>query len=227
MNRFEQWLFPATCVMTGNAAETVDLSAEILNKMTRPGTFCPLCAEKLSVSKVCGACLKNPPLTTRTQVGFYFDETVQQLIHDFKYHNQLHLSRLLAELMLQTLDIEAIEALIPVPLHTSRLLERGFNQSLELAKQLSILTGVPVLPYEVNRIKATSPQANLSAADRVRNLRNAFAVQGEGLAELKRIALVDDVITTGITMQQLAKALKASFPGLEIEAWAIAKVLAK
>ncbi|MDG4811404.1 ComF family protein [Hydrogenovibrio sp. 3SP14C1] len=230
MNRFEKWLFPPVCTLTDQKGQSVDLAPELLQKMTRPAQCCPVCAEKMPVAQVCGSCLVNPPAFYRTQAAFYYESVAQDLIHALKFQQQLYVSRLLAELWVDNLEIDTVEAIIPVPLHASRLLERGFNQSLELAKQVSKMTGIPVLPTVVHRLKATSSQAMLNAQARQQNVKGAFSLNQRSfdeLAKVKEVALLDDVMTTGATLNQLALTLKRAYPHLKIQAWVVAKATSK
>ncbi len=227
MNSFEKWLFPPTCVVTDAAGQDLDLSEAVIAKMARPGVACPVCGEPLpalSAPQVCGACLAKAPSFAQTQAGFRYEAEVADLIQGLKYHEQLYQARLLAELWAPHLEVGQVEALIPVPLHVNRLLERGFNQAYELAKALSKRTGVPVLPQSVMRTKQTPPQALLNAKERRRNLKNVFSVTPDSaLQGLKEVALVDDVMTTGATVEALASVLKKRFPELRIQVWVLAR----
>jgi len=230
MNRFEKWLFPPVCALTDQKGQSVDLAPELLQKMTRPDSCCPVCAEKMPMTQICGSCLVNPPAFYRTQAAFYYESVAQDLIHALKFQQQLYVSRLLAEVWLDKLEIGSVEAIIPVPLHLSRLSERGFNQSLELAKQVSKLTGIPVLASVVHRVKATPSQALLDAKARQKNVKGAFSLRHDSsnpLLKLKEVVLLDDVMTTGATLNQLALTLKRVYPHLKIQAWVAAKATHK
>lgn len=227
MKSFEKWLFPPTCVQTDDAGQDLDLSEAVIAKMARPGVACPVCGEPLpalSVPEVCGACLGQVPSFAQTQAGFRYETVAADLIQGLKYHEQLYQARLLAELWAPHLEVGGVEALIPVPLHINRLLERGFNQAYELANSLSKRTGLPVLSQSVTRAKQTPPQALLNAKDRRRNLKSAFALTSEtDLLGLNEVALVDDVMTTGATMEAVASVLKKRFPELRIQVWVLAR----
>lgn len=229
MNRFEKWLFPPVCALTEKKGASVDLAPELLEKMVRPDRCCPVCAEKMSKTQICGRCLANVPAFYRTQAAFYYESVAQDLIQSLKFHQQLHISRLLVDLWMEKLDTGFVEVIIPVPLHSSRLLERGFNQSLELAKQLSKRTGIPVLSNGVFRVKATSSQALLDAKARQQNVKGAFSVikKAANLEHVKEVVLLDDVMTTGATLNQLAQTLKRTYPHLNVQAWVVAKATTK
>ncbi|HEY0963535.1 MAG TPA: hypothetical protein VGE69_14375 [Pseudomonadales bacterium] len=114
------------------------------------------------------------------------------------------------------------ELLLPVPLHPTRLRERGFNQALVLARQLGSCLRIPVVAEALARSCHTPPQRGLSAAERKHNLRGAFALQGN-LAAYGAIALVDDVVTTMSTMREIARVLWRAHPQLELHVWCIAR----
>ncbi len=219
--KLEQILFPATCVLTGEPADGIDLADDKIHSLNLAEGLCPTCAHRSLSGKVCGVCLKTPPIIERSQVGFMLDEGLKALLHPFKYGDNLYYSRLLAELWAHNLDLDGVEALVPVPLHVNRLSERGFNQSLELAKQLSKLTGIPVLNV-VERVIDTPHQVGLDGKERRSNLKGAFQVSAN-LTELSCVAMIDDVMTTGTTFLEMAKVLQKASPELNIQAWALAK----
>lgn len=222
MQRLEHWLFPPTCVLTGEKTQTFDLKPEFLQTWRISVETCPICAEPSPETLICGRCLRHPPAFVRSQVGFEFRDQLRDLIHQYKYQQQLYLSRLLADCWLERLDAHNIEAIIPVPLHISRLRQRGYNQALELARMLSKKLNIPII-HALSRSKATVSQTHLNAKQRTQNLKRAFQADSIKLQNITRIALLDDVITTGATMQQAAKTLIKAQPGLVIEAWALAK----
>ncbi|WP_143483768.1 ComF family protein [Hydrogenovibrio sp. SC-1] len=227
---FEKWLFPPQCVLSGQPTQDWDLADVYLQKLSRPSDAnqksCFVCAEPLAVDGICGRCLQTPPVFEQTQAGFYYTSVVQDLIHSFKYEQQLHLGRLLAQLWRPQLVMTGIDAILPVPLHRDRLLERGFNQALELANGLVGDDEVPILPFAIQRIKPTVAQALLNAQQRQHNLDGAFAVNPKAesvLSACQQVAILDDVMTTGSTLNQVALTLKTKFPHLKIQAWALAR----
>lgn len=231
LKSLEKWLFPPRCVLSGQATQQWDLAEAYLAKLSRPGEsgqpFCPICADRLTViAEACGQCLHTPPAFDRTQAGFYYTAVMQDLIHAFKYDQQLPIGRLLAQLWQPQLDMSDIDAIIPVPLHDDRLCERGFNQALELANGLAKNTQITVLPFALKRVKATASQALLDAEQRQHNLKGAFAMDDTAefdLAGCRQVAILDDVLTTGATLNQVALTLKAAFPHLKVQAWALAR----
>lgn len=224
MHWLEKWIMPPTCVITGQASEHLDISQRLVEEWELPVHVCPCCCEPSSLGVLCGACLADPPAFDRTQAGFYFDKELVDLVHGLKYQQQLAYSRILADVLADRLKAESVEALLAVPLHLKRRRGRGYNQAELIAQVLSKRLQIPLLPsHAVQRIKDTPSQTHLDARQRRRNLKDAFQVDSRCFEGLQQIALVDDVITTGATMQQLAKSIKAHTEIKLIQAWSICK----
>ena len=143
-----------------------------------------------------------------------YDEKVQQIIHLFKYNRMTSLGKMLGLVMAGTLltefGIENDSMLIPVPLHRVRQRERGYNQSEILARTISKLLSITVSTNHIRRIKNTKPQVKLNAMERVQNVASAFALKNRGEVANKKVILVDDVFTTGTTLNECAKILKGA-----------------
>jgi len=149
---------------------------------------------------------------------------VDHFIRALKFHQQLGLARLLGEQLARRLAQEAPrpDLIIPVPLHRARLRERGYNQALEIARPLARALGVPLDFRSLVRIRATAPQTGMTVKARRKNLRAAFALRDAAAVRNLRVALVDDVMTTGSTVQAAAKCLRAA-GAREVEIWVIAR----
>lgn len=138
-------------------------------------------------------------------------------------HGDLSSALLLARLMARELaDAEHPQALVPVPLHRDRLRRRGYDQALELARPLAQALGLPLRDDLLRRMRATAPQSRLAAPQRRRNLRGAFAVRTEGNLPT-HVALVDDVMTTGATVEAAAAALRRAGVA-RVDVWVCARV---
>jgi ComF family protein len=222
LNALERWFLPSRCVLTGRASEHLDIDDTLVAKWPVPEAVCPVCCEASVLGEVCGHCLTQPPAFERTQVGFYFAAELADLIHGLKYRNQPAYARLLAELLAERLDTTGVEALVAVPLYAKRRRDRGYNQAELLGRSLSQITGIPLIKG-IKRIKDTPSQTRLNAEQRRRNLQDAFSVDADAFAGIEQIALLDDVVTTGATMQALAQSLKTSTEIKTIQAWAVAK----
>jgi ComF family protein len=160
---------------------------------------------------LCGGCITEPPRFTAARAAALFDGPVRELIHRFKYNNRVQLCRPLGLLTVQQLgpfaEAASADLVIPVPLHPKRLRQRGFNQAILLGEILARQWRLPLSRRNLQRIRWTEPQINLSATERVANVRGAFAVADHSLLKGKRIILVDDVYTTGSTVAECARVL--------------------
>jgi len=155
-------------------------------------------------ASVCGQCLeKTPPFSKVITYGLYRD-ILAEAIHQFKFHGLKRFAHPLGSLMV-SVDLPSADGLVPVPLTLRGLRERGFNQSLLIARILSKKIKIPLLMDVLLKKKETPPQIGLSAKKRINNLKNAFEVKGDisGL----RLLLVDDVVTTGATVAECSKVL--------------------
>lgn len=148
---------------------------------------------------------------------------IQQGIHGLKYHARFMQARLLGTLMAQALTArgDLPQLLIPVPLYRTRLFRRGYNQALEIARAISTTTGMQLRHELAQRTRATADQIGTRAVQRRRNVRGAFAVDA-GVAG-HSVALLDDVMTTGATLDELARVCRQA-GAMRIEAWAVARV---
>jgi len=138
----------------------------------------------------------------------HFDGPLRTAIHAFKYGGLRALSAILGEILYDCWETEPwpVDAIVPVPLHSARLRQRGYNQSALLARELARYTGLPVVDRALLRVHPTLPQVDLDAAQRAANVQGAFRCQDASLSG-KRILLLDDVRTTGATLRACAQAL--------------------
>ncbi len=157
----------------------------------------------------CQHCLERPPAYDRAWTLFPYLPPLQDAICAFKYRGKYALAKPLASLMIHALPptLEA-DVILPVPLHPSRLRAREYNQSLLFADRIGRHLRTPVWPSALVRLLATDPQTTLSRQERLRNLRQAFSVRQPEAVAGKRVLLIDDVYTTGTTVNECAKVLK-------------------
>jgi ComF family protein len=223
LHRLAQPLFPATCILCGAAGEEDrDLCSECLADLPWLGACCQLCAQPLYQEGICGTCLQRPPLFDRCISPLLYQGPVPALITGLKFHGRLANARLLAWLMLQRLrqEEDAPELILPVPLHPQRLRERGYNQAVEIARPLAQQLGMALSLNDCIRQRATSPQTALPEPQRRSNLRHAFALKRP--LGLSHLALLDDVLTTGSTANELARLLKQSGVA-RVDVWVVAR----
>lgn len=171
-----------------------------------PGPGCPHCASPTPNGAICGQCLREPPAFDRSQALFHYAFPVDRLIQALKYREQLTLAPLAGRLLAERHQGPLPDLWLPMPLHPNRLSQRGFNQAAEIARELARKTAVPLKPGWARRVRDTPPQAGLERTARRKNLRGAFACNS-GLAGL-HVGIVDDVMTTGSTLDELARTLK-------------------
>jgi ComF family protein len=173
----------------------------------QPGSECEAVGGRWAVG-LCPTCWSAPsPLDGVTAVAV-FAHPLRQAIHTFKYEDGRSLAPILGKLMVEAWHAGQLSAdvIVPVPLHASRLAERGYNQSALLAHVLGQGVGVAVRPELLVRQRATQPQVGLTAQERRQNVGGAFACRGQVAGQ--RVVLVDDVCTTGATLEVCASALK-------------------
>ncbi|PID47605.1 MAG: amidophosphoribosyltransferase [Proteobacteria bacterium] len=172
---------------------------------------------------MCIQCELNPPAVDAVTCALHYAMPVDYLVKRMKFGHQLAYANVLGELLARTLSQQAWEppdAILPVPLHRLRLRARGFNQSMELYRELKRHYPLP-LCKAVRRIKNTKSQTTIKGSERASNLQGAFSVAANATLP-PHIAIVDDVMTTGATTNTLARLLKAS--GVEkVSVWAVAR----
>jgi len=190
---------------------------------------CQRCALPLNKntgqSALCGQCQKQLPAFDACHCLFHYQFPIDKLISRFKFNQQLSYSRLFGYLLADQIHARyqpssLPKAIIPVPLHKRRLRERGFNQAQEIARICSNALNLPLNTNQCQRSKHTDHQLGLSALERRRNLRRAFT--SKPFPPDRRIALVDDVMTTGTTLNELASCLKKA-GCQEVHLWCIAR----
>lgn len=214
-------LFPAYCLSCGrflkSEAKTY-LCSDCQNKIPiNSGIFCPLCFKRLAGENIrkCSHSNKNSGLDSLGIATSYENPLVRELIHKYKYGFAKEISWTLAKILMRYLEKSFPDdlknyCLIAIPLHRQRLNWRGFNQSEELAKILSRQFFIPLNKNCLVRQKKTSSQAEIKdPQERKDNLENAFILKNKKLIENKKIVILDDVFTSGATMEAAAATLKS------------------
>lgn len=220
------WLFPPLCTLCGGHGERGrDLCPGCAGDLPVVKATCVQCSAPLPLSGMCGYCQRRPPAFDRTVAAFHYLPPLDAMIKRLKFNGDLRLARLLGSLMVDHLGgSEAVlpDVIVPVPLHVQRLRERGFNQALELARPIAERFGAPLDWRHVVRTRATDPQSELPAKLRSRNVKGAFSVAPEFAAQ--RVAIVDDVMTTGHTVNELAATLRRAGV-VDISVWVCARAV--
>ncbi len=210
-------LFPPRCAGCGRIGTLFCLACQSKIEPI-PAATCPRCGHPYAGAALCPECRRNPSHLDAIRSTAVFSGPLREAIHSFKYGNGQALAPLLGARLAQTWRDRGLAAdlIVPVPLHAERLRERGYNQAALLARVLAPAAGVPLDEGIVMRQKATQQQALLNAVERRENVKDAFMCRGEvtGL----RVVLVDDVCTTGSTLEACAAALRA---GGATSVWAL------
>lgn len=231
IEKIKNWLLPGACLICGAASSSIDLCQPCEHDLPWLENSCSGCALPLSPNvsgQLCGSCIQRPPPYAKTIALFSYQAPIDRLIMGLKFHNKLSHAALLSKLMIKRLSIayrnESLpDLIIPVPLHPHRLRERGYNQTVELARPLAKHFKIPIDFKSCQRIRSTLAQTELPAADRQANIKNAFLVTRK-IANCKHVAILDDVITTGHTILELSKNLRKA--GIEqIDIWCCARTL--
>ena len=217
------WMPPAClcCAMPLHGAARGTARGDACGTALEPAVG-PATGAQPGPGRLCSACQHDPPPLAETHAAFLYGFPVDRLLPRLKFHRDLPAGRLLAQAMAAAFArVDRPDVLVPVPLHRSRLRQRGYNQALELARPLGRTLGIPVRHDLLARIRATAAQSRLDAGARAANLRDAFDVPGH-LEVPAHVALVDDVMTTGATLHAAADALLDAGAG-RVDAWVCAR----
>ena len=188
---------------------------------------CEKCALPLSHTEdlICGACQKTPPAYHSVYRYAAYEAPIDRLILQFKFQQKLVIGKKLGTLMAKDIvrrQLPLPDILLPVPLHANRLRQRGYNQALELARPVAAELKLPIDSDSCRRLKATAEQVGLSAKSRRSNLKGAFELKGN--FQDKRVAVIDDVMTTGSTVHELSQQLiKAG--AKRVDVWVCARAV--
>jgi ComF family protein len=200
---------PGTCLLCQDGSQGELLCPRCLEDLPLLDDLrCPRCASDAPAGHVCAPCRSEAPHFDQTIASFRYDFPVDRMIKALKYGHQLIIAPWLGKTLAQhpSLQLAGIDLVIALPLHPERMRQRGFNQSIEIARPISQQLGRPLLFDALLRTKATQPQAGLSFKERHSNVRGAFECRVD--LSGRNILLVDDVMTTGATLNECARVLK-------------------
>lgn len=206
------FILPPTC---GLCREVVAVPGALCSKCWRDVSFlnspwCGCCGVPFALpveeGSLCAVCLSSPPLYAKARAAMGYDETSRALIGRFKYSDQTNLLPTLTPWLLRAAkELLPVDVVIPVPLHRWRLLKRKYNQSALLAQAVGAGLGLPVELLTLQRQRATRPQVGMKREERLKNVRDAFVVTGS--VQGKTVMLIDDVLTTGATLDACSETL--------------------
>jgi len=224
-------LLPGACLLCGlGAAHEIDLCAACEQSLPRLGPHCDICAQPLTRSATCGRCLSKRPSFNSVKAPLLYQYPVDLLLQRFKFKGQLAAGKVLSQLLARHLKAQIgnghctqPDLLIPVPLHWKKRFARGFNQSEEIARELSQQLNIKYCRHAIKRILNTPAQHQLSRHERLDIPPHTFAPgPARKLLAGARIALVDDVLTTGSTAQALSQRLLKE-GAISVEIWLLAR----
>jgi ComF family protein len=219
--RFANLAFGGSCYLCRGAADGVLCAACDADLPRLSGLACPRCALATQGGALCGRCLARPPAYDETIAALAYAFPADVLLRALKFRGELALAPLLGRLLAVRLPRGVrVDWVLPVPLSAARLRSRGFNQALEIARPLAAATGCALAPRLAERSRDTPPQLDLPLAERGRNVRGAFRCTRD-LAGAE-VALVDDVMTTGATLDELAATLKRAGAARVVN-WVVAR----
>lgn len=219
-------LFPATCLLCLDPGQppALDLCRGCEEDLPQNLPACIGCAMPMAqAGELCANCRQHRPAFDRALVPYRYEFPLVELIHRLKYGRQIAISRILGTVLAHRLaerGRQAVDAIVPVPLHPSREARRGYNQAGEIAHFAAEILKLPVLDRVALRVRATEEQAALPAIVRRVNVSGAFEVLSGCVPPA--VAIVDDVLTTGSTADALAQALKRA-GCRRVEVWAVAR----
>jgi ComF family protein len=211
------------CVLCRAPSGDAPVCAGCAADLPRIPEACPRCALPSPGGRLCGACIVHPPAFDATVAAWRYADQAAALVHAFKYGGRLALAGFLAHALAARIGpLPAVDAIVPMPLAPERLAGRGFNQSVEVARLLAPPLRVPLAVHAARRVRGTADQTGLDAEARRANVRGAFAVVAD--VRGRSVALVDDVMTTGATLNELAGTLKRA-GATRVDNWVVARTV--
>ena len=229
LNNIQHWLIPTACPICGiNINGNKVVCTPCFTQLKLIKNPCPICGLPNKNNRRCGKCQIDPPDFTRTFAAFNYSGNIPALIHRMKYRNDQLALHTVANLFVEQLQHRANpsypDLIIPVPIHFRRLVYRGFNQSAELAKVVAKNFRCAQNPYMLIKNRHTLPQQSLRLSERRLNTKGVFSVTKNTKNPLlgKTIAIVDDVMTSGETLRELAKVIKAA-GATDVSCWVVAR----
>lgn len=215
-------LFPSRCILCGQTVrgaavrQNIEICSDCFRSLPFNDFCCTRCAlplaDDIRENVLCGRCIKKRPFFDYCYSPFRYEEKIIRLVHQLKFAEKISYARTAGELLLRKylaempLSEQQPDCLLPVPLHNKRLRQRGFNQSIEIARVVAKKLAIPIEYNVVARQRSTVTQTGLDAKQRQKNIKGAFCVTGE--INYKHVLIIDDVVTTGATANELARVLK-------------------
>ncbi len=211
-------LFPSRCILCQRTvSQHFEICPDCYQSLPHNNNCCMHCAlplaEDVKTPVLCGRCIQVLPAFDYAHTPFRYEDAIIKLVHQLKFSEKISTARTIGEMLLAQLltTNEKPDCILPVPLHNKRLRQRGFNQSMEISRVLAKNLGVPIESSAVIRQRSTAAQTGLNAKQRKKNMKGAFSVKSK--LNYQHVLIVDDVMTTGATVNELAKVLKKNKVG--------------
>jgi ComF family protein len=217
---FARSVFGQDCVLCAAASGERLLCDACTADLPHVADACPRCAGPSPGGATCGACTTHPPSFDATLAPWRYEFPVDRLVLALKFGRRLALAEAFGAALAERAAGRRVDALVPMPLGRARLAERGFNQALEIARHLARLTGIALAPAIAQRVRDTTPQTALPHDERAANVRGAFACDADAAG--RTFAVIDDVMTTGASLEELARTLKRA-GAAHVENWVVAR----
>ncbi len=213
MDKLFSALFPSRCIFCQQTVtQSIEVCTDCYQSLPHNDVCCERCAlplaDEINHAVLCGRCIQKMPAFDYAHSLFRYEADVIGLVHQLKFGEKIGHARTISEMLLMKLleTDEQPDCLLPVPLHKSRLRQRGFNQSIEISRVISRKLAIPIEHSAVVRQRSTAAQTGLNAKQRQKNIRGAFSVVSK--LPYRHVLIVDDVMTTGVTVNELAMLLK-------------------
>ena len=215
------FLFPPKCIICDDYGAVTDVCSQCWGKFTflsKP--YCSICSYPFAYENdekaICGYCIMNKPKYDRAISLLKYDNHSKRLIHKFKYQDQLHILDYFVDLLLNLGKevIDQADVIVPVAMHQYKLLKRGYNQAALLAMRIAAKRKILYLPQLLIKKQNSTAQAGLDKMQREKNIKNSFKLNAQYSQQIinKKVLLIDDVMTTGATINECCKMLSAAKP---------------
>lgn len=217
-------LFPSRCILCSQTVQesavnqNVEVCLSCYQALPHNHSCCQHCSlplpEEIDGDVLCGRCIKSSPKYDYSHSLFRYEDDIINLVHQLKFGEKISYARSIGEMLLVAFENAIVDkygkpdCIIPVPLHNKRLRQRGYNQSTEITRVMAKKTGMPIAYDAVVRRRVTLTQTGLKAKERQKNIRGAFSVLD--VENYRHVLIIDDVVTTGSTVNELSKELKRS-----------------
>ena len=206
---FVEIIYPLNCGGCGAKGETLCGRCISSFSFVEDNMVCPMCGRWIGKKVVCGECIEEKRGFQKGHYGFYFENRLRDAIHAFKFRGRIDVGRRLVQLLKDNIlsFSDSFDCIIPLPVTSKRLKQRGFNQSFIIGEEISAITGKMLQHSVLCKAKETRDQYELNREERKKNIKGVFTVKNNNMIKHKRLLLVDDLFTTGFTAKEASSTL--------------------